>query len=154
GMPRITASDGAFASEWLYGHDLADLEPDLLDGALIGSDINRASESECRAIVGATGYPAEQVELVSGWLQDALPTWRDCIGPIAVLRLDVDFYESTRTCLEALYDAVIPNGLIIIDDYGTFEGCRLATSEFLAKRGMPLEILPIDISVVSFSKPG
>ena len=154
GMPRMTEVDGAFASRWLYGRDLADLEPELLDGALIGSDVNRALESDCQALIAATGYPADQVEIVPGWFQDTLPTWRDRIGPIAVLRIDGDFYEATRACLETLYDSVIPNGLIIIDDYGMFEGCRRATSEFLVKRGVSLEILAVDISVVSFSKPG
>ena len=64
----------------------------------------------------------------------------DRIGPIAVLRLDGDFYESTRFCLETLYDRVVPGGYVIIDDYGTFEGCRAAVHEFLDSRGLALHL--------------
>ena len=99
-----------------------------------------------------SGYPGERVTVVAGWFQDTLPIWRERIGPIAVLRIDGDFYESTRVCFEALYDSVIPDGAVIIDDYGTFEGCRRATDEFLSSRSR-IELVPIDFGASYFVKP-
>ena len=153
GMPRMTAADGAGTSRWLYGREIDALEPDLLGGGLVGTGVNLASEAECRALLAATGYPMDKVHIVAGWFQDTLPAWRERIGRIAVLRIDGDFYESTRVCLETLYDAVIPAGIVIIDDYGTFEGCRRATGEFLAKRRAAPELIPIDLGAVYFVKP-
>ncbi len=53
---------------------------------------------------------------------------------IAVLRLDTDWYESTKHELETFYDSVVPGGIVIIDDYGHWEGCRKAVDEFLESR--------------------
>ncbi len=110
GMPRMTAADGAATSRWLYGRELDAVEPDLLSGALIGSDVNRASVEDCRRVLRKTGYPENHVTIIKGWFQDTLPFWRDRVGPIAVLRIDGDFYESTRICFETLYDRVIAGG--------------------------------------------
>jgi O-methyltransferase len=152
GMPRMTAADGKGTSRWLYGRDMDELEPELLNGALIGSEVNRATLEECQRLLGKTGYPSERVTIVPGWFQDTLPIWRDRIGAIAVMRIDGDFYESTRVCFETLYGNVIPGGAVVIDDYGTFEGCRRATDEFLS--GHPaVELIGIDFGAVYFIKP-
>jgi hypothetical protein len=67
-----------------------------------------------------------------GWFQDTLPIWKDKIGDIAVLRLDGDWYESTKCCLENLYPYIVKGGYIIIDDYQLI-GCKKAVDEFLEK---------------------
>ena len=152
GMPRMTAADGKGTSRWLYGREMDELEPEFLNGALVGSEVNRASLKECERLVRESGYPAERLTIVPGWFQDTLPVWRERIGPIAVLRIDGDFYESTRVCFEALYDNVIPGGAVVIDDYGTFEGCRRATDEFLSRRPR-IELAPIDFGACYFIKP-
>jgi O-methyltransferase len=153
GMPRMTRADGGWTSRWLHGRDIDELDAELLDGALVGSEVNRASLEECRALLLSTGYPAERVTIVAGWFQETLPAWRERIGPIALLRIDGDFYESTRVCFETLYDTVIPGGAVVIDDYGTFEGCRRATDEFLSNR-RSVELVPIDFGAAYFLKPG
>jgi O-methyltransferase len=53
---------------------------------------------------------------------------------IAVLRLDTDWYESTKHELATFYESVVPGGIVIIDDYGHWEGCRKAVDEFLESR--------------------
>jgi O-methyltransferase len=58
------------------------------------------------------------------------------LAPIAVLRLDNDWYKSTRFCLETLYARVVEGGLVIIDDYHTFIGCKTAVDEFRQKHGI------------------
>ena len=72
-------------------------------------------------------------ELVKGWFVDTLPEYRSG-EPIALLRLDADWYESTMVCLENLFDRVIPGGLIIIDDYYIWDGCSRALHDFMSKR--------------------
>lgn len=93
------------------------------------------SVAECRQlIVDEIGYPREHVHIHEGWFQDTLVPARATMGSIAILRLDSDFYASTKYSLETLFDSVSPGGFIIIDDYGYYEGCRLAVDEVLAAR--------------------
>lgn len=73
----------------------------------------------------------DNVFMVKGWFHDTLPVYRGKIGDIAVLRLDGDWYESTKCCLENLYGNVVSDGYIIIDDY-QLQGCKKAVDEFLA----------------------
>ena len=54
-------------------------------------------------------------------------------GPIAILRMDGDFYESTMDTLNNLYDPVVPGGVIIIDDYYYWQGARMAVHDFLSQ---------------------
>ena len=58
------------------------------------------------------------------------------IGPVAISRLDSDYYASTRFCLEQTFDHVIPGEFVIVDDYGCYEGCRTAVDKFLAFQSM------------------
>lgn len=75
------------------------------------------------------------IELVKGWFQETLPANRKRVGPVALLRLDGDWYESTKICLETMFDQVSENGYVILDDYFSCYGCKRATDEFLAKLG-------------------
>lgn len=95
----------------------------------------------------------DSVCLVEGWFQDTLPVYRDRIGPIAVLRLDGDWYESTLCCLHNLYDHVSPGGYIIVDDYGSCFGCKKAVHEFLDSQGIKVRLIPDGRGGVLFSKP-
>lgn len=81
-------------------------------------------------------FPRNRVELVKGWFQDTLPLRGKEIGAIAVLRIDGDWYESTKCCLENLYDQVTRGGVVIVDDYKSCFGCEKAVDEFLARRGL------------------
>lgn len=88
----------------------------------------------------------DNVTLVKGFFQDTLQIQEniDNIGEIAVLRLDGDWYESTKICLEKLYDKVIENGVIIIDDYGHFIGAKMATDEFRIKHKILTPLIKTD----------
>jgi O-methyltransferase len=70
--------------------------------------------------------------------------------PIAVLRLDADWYRSTTQCLEKFWDWVVTGGTIIIDDYHDWEGCRKAVHEFLSKRRSREEICQTPIGQVVY----
>src|SRR5262249_7045971 len=69
-----------------------------------------------------------------GWFDQTLAASRDRIGEIAILRIDGDWYESVRCCLNSLYDQVVEDGFVILDDYYMWNGCTVATHEFLGQR--------------------
>jgi O-methyltransferase len=75
-----------------------------------------------------------RVELVKGWFDQTLPAKKADIGPIALLRIDGDWYESVKTCLEELYEQVSPGGYVIVDDYYDWPGCAIAVHEYLGTR--------------------
>ncbi|MCH7780604.1 MAG: class I SAM-dependent methyltransferase, partial [Acidobacteria bacterium] len=91
--------------------------------------------------------------LIKGWFQDSVPKHRARIGDIAVLRLDGDWYESTKIPLENLYDFVSPGGFVIIDDYGTCFGSRKAVDEFRRERRLESPLNSDGRGGVWFEKP-
>ncbi|MEA2444102.1 MAG: O-methyltransferase [Thermoleophilales bacterium] len=88
------------------------------------------NEDDVRATVLGTGYPAERIHLHRGPVEETLPG----AAPegLALLRLDTDWYESTVHELEHLYPRLAPGGVLIIDDYGHWEGARRAVDEYFA----------------------
>ena len=103
----------------------------LLDGAAKGDLIwCYSSEGEVAANMRATGYPEHLVRLVKGKVEDTIPGVMP--AAIAVLRLDTDWYESTRHELTHLYPRLAPGGVLIIDDYGYWAGARKAVDEYFA----------------------
>jgi O-methyltransferase len=66
------------------------------------------SPREVRRLLGHVGYPQELVHIHQGWFQETVPSDAAAVGPIALLRLDGDLYESTQVCLEHFYEAVVP----------------------------------------------
>lgn len=95
---------------------------------------------------------AEYVEPVTGFFSETLPAHRDRIGPIALLHVEGDWYESTRDILVNLFDSVIARGCVQIDDYGHWDGCRKAVTEFVESPGLTLNLQPIDYTGVWFQK--
>ena len=85
------------------------------------------------------GLDETRIHIVKGWFVDTLPVTET--GSIALLHLDADLYESTKTCLEELYDNVVTNGCIMTDDYAQFKGCREAIHEFIKQRGLNVELV-------------
>jgi hypothetical protein len=60
------------------------------------------------------------------------------------LRLDGDWYDSTKVCLEGLYPKLVSGGMILLDDYFAWKGCRDATEEYRACHGITTSITRID----------
>ena len=88
------------------------------------------------------GYPSDKIFYHQGRVEHTIP--EEAPEQISILRLDTDWYESTQHELDHLYDRLSPGGVLIIDDYGYFEGSRIATDEFLEKTGEKLLLLPIN----------
>jgi hypothetical protein len=93
-----------------------------------------ASLEEVQVNMASTNYPRERVHFVKGPVEQTLPTQAPPAA-VALLRLDTDWYESTRHELVQLFPLIPRGGILIIDDYGGWQGARQATDEYLA--GLP-----------------
>jgi O-methyltransferase len=88
---------------------------------------------DVKATMAHSDYPSERIRYVQGKVEDTIPA--DSPESIALLRLDTDWYESTRHELEHLYPRLAVGGVLILDDYGDWQGARDATDEYFA--GLP-----------------
>lgn len=86
--------------------------------------------------VERTGYPKDKLFYIKGDVCQTLLDTNNLPDKIAVLRLDTDWYVSSKIELEILYDKVVPGGVIIFDDYYHWEGQRKATDDFFQSRGL------------------
>ena len=92
----------------------------------------------------AYGLLDDQVKFLKGWFKDTLPTAP--IGTLSLIRLDGDFYESTRDGLDSLFDSLSIGGFVIIDDYGedSWTYCRKAVDEFRLERQIADPLIAVD----------
>jgi O-methyltransferase len=84
-------------------------------------------------------YPQDQVHFVPGMVEDTVPG--KAPEQISVLRLDTDWYASTKHELETLYPRLVSGGVLLIDDYGWWQGSRKAVDEYLEQTGEQLLLL-------------
>jgi O-methyltransferase len=113
--------------------------PEELDGF----DFLAVPVDEVRESFARLGLDAG-MEFVPGFFEESLAglggrTW-------SLLRIDADTYEPTRAALDALYPGLAAGGYVVLDDYGSFEGCRRAVDEFRAEHGIAEPIEPIDFT--------
>lgn len=101
-----------------------------------------ATLDDVRSALSSIPYEAGRVHFVKGKVEDTLPAGAP--ERIAILRLDTDWYESTRHELEHLYPRLSPGGVLIIDDYGHWAGCRQAVDEYFAARGLHVLLNRVD----------
>jgi len=120
GLPPAGPEDGAYAREAQASRD----------GRLY-FDNNTASLEEFMATLSRVGLPADRLHVHRGFFADTLPG--ASVPPVAVLRLDADWYDSTMICLETFWPRLLPGGLVLIDDYYSWEGCTKAVHAFLAR---------------------
>jgi O-methyltransferase len=89
-----------------------------------------ASLDDVRGNFRDAGLLDEQVVFIKGKVEDTLREEANLPKTIALLRLDTDFYESTKAELEVLYPRLVPGGVMIVDDYGHWQGARKAVDEY------------------------
>ena len=92
-----------------------------------------SSLEEVKLNLQSTGYPSGNIVFVKGKVEDTLTN--NLPGKLALLRLDTDWYESTKIELELLYPLLSDNGILIIDDFGFWEGAKKAVIEYFSKIG-------------------
>jgi len=86
--------------------------------------------------LNSTGYPQDKLHYVVGDVMETLKDPSQLPDKIAILRLDTDWYESSKFELEQLYDKVTTGGVIIFDDYFHWDGQRRATDDFFQSRNL------------------
>jgi O-methyltransferase len=134
GMSEPTEEDKALSGESAK----AQLERTARDHALWAV----ASLEDVKTNLASTGYPADRIHYVKGKVEDTIPGTLPTA--IALLRLDTDWYESTRHELDHLYPLLARHGLLIIDDYGHWQGARQAVDEYFAKSAEPVFLHRVD----------
>jgi O-methyltransferase len=107
-----------------------------------GSSWCHASLEDVQANIATTGYDLANVEFVKGRVEDTIPAAEP--NAISVLRLDTDWYESTRHELIHLFPRLAPGGVLIIDDYGHWQGSKRATDEYFESCGVSILLNRVD----------
>lgn len=99
----------------------------------------QASLEDVQSGFAGVPYPAERIHYVQGPVEKTVPD--QAPEHIALLRLDTDWYESTKHEFDHLYPRLVSGGVLLIDDYGWWKGSRTATQEFLAETGERLMLI-------------
>lgn len=103
-----------------------------------------AGLEEVKANLYSTGYPADRLHFIKGMVETTIPN--EAPGEIALLRLDTDWYASTKHEIEHLFPRLRRSGVLIIDDYGHFKGARKAVDEYIQANRLNLLLNRIDYS--------
>lgn len=97
-------------------------------------------------------FKGGSVNFHEGWFQETAPLAKLSIKEISILRLDGDWYESTKVCLDNLYSLVSKGGIIIVDDYDAYDGCKKAVDEFLHFHNINVIMNRIDTEAIFWIK--
>ena len=106
------------------------------------SDWCNASLEEVKKNCFSTNYPQDKFFFIKGKVEDTIPKYLP--SKIALLRLDTDWYESTKHELEYLFPLLEPGGVLIIDDYGHWQGARKAVDEYIQNNRLKILLNRID----------
>jgi hypothetical protein len=94
-----------------------------------------AGLEDVKANMASTNYPKELIRYIEGDIVETLKDANNLPDKIALLRLDTDWFDSTKVELEVLYPRLVKGGICIIDDYGHWYGARKAVTEYFDKQG-------------------
>lgn len=101
-----------------------------------------ASYDAVRQLMASTQYPMQNIVMVKGNVLDTIPG--SCPDSISLLRLDTDWYDSTRHELEHLYPRLVQGGVLMIDDYGSWQGTRKAVDEYFGRHNINMLLHRVD----------
>ncbi len=110
-------------------------EPNQIDDGLIAKNwYGNNNIDNCRADItfASNAMKMSKVKKVyfkKGWFNETIPN--NEINTISVLHIDSDWYESVKLCLDNFFPKIVNGGIVIIDDYYFWEGCRKAVNEYL-----------------------
>jgi O-methyltransferase len=106
---------------------------------------------QVRAAVLSVGYPHERIHFVEGPVEETLP--EEAPEHVALLRLDTDWYSSTKHELVHLYPRLVQRGVLMVDDYAYWQGAKKAVDEYIAENHLPLLLNRIDYTARIAVKP-
>jgi O-methyltransferase len=150
----FTAHDKGERDIWLYDTFAGMTAPAVEDGeaaAAYNRQIVASSLQEVQRNFGSIDYPGRS-HFVEGDVCETLKQSANVPKAIAVLRLDTDWYESTKAELDILYEKVAPRGVVLCDDYGYWQGARKAVDEFIDGLPHPVYLCRTDNCGVEFVK--
>lgn len=110
----------------------------------VGSQWCVGTLDEVKRNMFSVGYDNSKIHFIQGKVEDTIP--ENAPACISLLRLDTDFYESTRHELIHLFPRLSKHGVIVIDDYNWWAGVRKAVDEYLEEHGVPLFLQRVDRS--------
>jgi len=125
GLPPAQEIDGKAALAWQKDVN----SPEYYENC-------KAEEQFCHQAMALAKH--KNYKTYKGWFKNTLPDYQR--QPIAILRLDGDWYDSILTCLENLFPCVVPGGIIILDDYYTWDGCTKAVHDYLSTSKSPSRV--------------
>lgn len=138
GMPAPTDNDVSWQGK-MAGEKFAQTQT-----AEDASEWARSPLDEVKRNMASTGYPAEMCHFVQGKVEETIP--ETVPEKIAILRLDTDWYESTKHEMIHLFPRLSPNGILIVDDYGHWLGSKKAVDEYISEKGLRILLCRIDYS--------
>jgi hypothetical protein len=123
---------------WLYDTFSGMTEPDENDIDLHGNSAKSILESvmcyasieDVKNVLSGCVYPEEKIRYVIGDVLETLEIKENLPTKISLLRLDTDWYQSTKKELEILYPKLVKDGVLIVDDYGHWSGSKKAVDEY------------------------
>ena len=144
GLPEASEKDFSFKNKKSAGKFIRPLN----QGSCLGT-----YEQVENLLFSKLNMNRKNIKMIKGWFKNTLPEYKNKIDKISVLRIDADWYESTKCCLENLYNKVIKDGFIIIDDYGTCFGAKRAVDEFLKMKKLSVKLTHDGRGGCCFKKP-
>ena len=155
GGSTLLLSDGAPTREaWAFDSFQGNPDPGPQDGP--GAE---AMRGDCRGSADAVhdafrrfGRP-DRLRVAAGWFEDTFGPALARMDAVAIVHADGNWHDSIALTLETFYDRLSPGGYVVIDDYGHWEGARLATDDFRAGRGIDAPLRRADYTGVHWRKP-
>lgn len=154
-MQEMAADRELYLYDTFQGMTTPDVRDRTIDGVLaekhLEHDVHKegvwciAGLDDVRQNIRSTSYPEEKVHFIKGPVEETLPV-QSPEGEIALLRLDTDWYKSTRHELTHLYPKLVSGGVLIIDDYGYWQGARQAVDEYFGAMERPYYLHRVDRS--------
>ena len=132
----------------LYGFDTFEgmPEPSIHDGVKVNKTYQnfknknepwtKASLDDVKNFSKKLFSDIDEFNFIKGKVEDTLKDNKNLPNKISLLRLDTDLYESTKIELNILYPLLVEKGILIIDDYGDFQGCRKAVDEYFSDKNV------------------
>jgi O-methyltransferase len=101
-----------------------------------------AALEETQKNMWSTNYPKDLIRFIKGPVEQTIPT--NAPDQIALLRLDTDFYESSKHEMEHLFPRLVRGGVLVLDDFGHWHGQRIAVEEYLREKKVNLLLVRVD----------